>query len=104
MVMLICAGLHSLSCASKPFQDSFVTLDFLQVGTTSKDSIIEQLGNPSETLESGKVLTYRLGYAGKQRYVVVRRTYKSWKDVRYSLVLVLDEQGALKRHSLVRVR
>ena len=65
--------------------------------------IVLRFGPPSRTLEQERVLFYRLGQNGKG-YFIREFRYEHWADVRHSLVLVLDEQGVLKKHSLVSVR
>ncbi len=39
-------------------------LDFLKDGQTTKEVVVLKLGQPSAMLESGRILTYRLGEEG----------------------------------------
>lgn len=79
-------------------------LDFLQDGQTAKDTVILKLGQPSATLESGHILTYRLGQEKKRGYYLREAGATNWLELKYSLVLVFDARGVLERHSLVEVR
>jgi hypothetical protein len=76
-------------------------LEFLHDGATTRDEIILKFGSPSASFEQERILTYRLRGDDKQGYFVWK--CGTWEDVRYSLVLVFDEAGMLKKHSLVRV-
>lgn len=68
----------------------------------SMEEVLLNLGEPSATFEKGRILTYRIGgdkakgyfLLGKQRQLGFRR---------YSLVLVFDENGFLKKHALVQI-
>ncbi|MCI0748639.1 MAG: hypothetical protein L0Y58_24790 [Verrucomicrobia subdivision 3 bacterium] len=78
-------------------------LGLLRDGETKREEIVLQLGPPARTMENERVLFYRLGQS-PQGYFVQETRSEGWADVRHSLVLVLDEQGVLQRHSLVNVR
>lgn len=82
-------------------------LEFLRPGHTTREEVVLQLGQPSSTLTNEAILTYRIGELEKQGlFVVGSRANPAWQwdAVRYSLVLVFDEAGVLKRHNLVNVK
>lgn len=82
-------------------------LDFLTAGTTSREETVLRLGQPSSTLLGETVLTYRIGEDPKQgRFVIgnfAAATWQ-WREARYSLVLVFDANGVLRKHNLVDVK
>jgi hypothetical protein len=84
-------------------------LDFLQVGKTTREEAILELGQPSGSFEQDRILTYRIGRYGAQGYfiispkVILPAQGASWQNVRFSLVLVFDEAGRLRKHELVSV-
>lgn len=54
-------------------------------------------------MQNESILFYRLGQS--QSGYFIRDPYKEqWANVRYSLVLILDDVGVLKQHSLVDVQ
>ena len=79
-------------------------LDFLQDGQTSKEAVLLKLGQPSALLEGGRILTFRLGHEKKRGYFLREAGVTDWLSLRYSLVLVFDDQQVLRRHALVEVR
>jgi hypothetical protein len=79
-------------------------LDFLQDGQSSKEAVLLKLGQPSAVLESGRVLTYRLGEEKGGSYFLREASATNWFGLKFSLVLVFDQAGVLQRHSLVPVR
>ena len=79
-------------------------LEFLRDGATTREEVLLKLGQPSATLESEKVLTYRIGGEARQGYVVEIPLQGSWQGVTHSLVLIFDANGMLQKHSLVSVR
>ena len=80
-------------------------LEFLMDGTTTREEIVLKLGAPSATFEQERILTYRLGGDEKQGYIIRTPPPNGvWVAVHYSLVLVLDGAGTLKKHSLVPVQ
>src|SRR5262249_25407862 len=84
-------------------------LDFLEEGKTPKETVLLKLGQPSAVMESGRILTYRIGlephrgHFGRER-APADWAGASWAGVKYSLVLIFDAGGILQRHSLVEVR
>lgn len=87
-------------------------LDFLADGRTTKIETLSQLGEPSGKFDGEKILTYRLGgdreksgYVVKERQVFQsQHGWPDWVGTKYSLVLIYDEQGILRKHSLVEVK
>jgi len=92
------------ACATvdKPSPDPHL-LNFLREGQTKREDIALRFGPPSRTLEQERVLFYRLGQ-NQKGYFIREARYENWAEVRHSLVLVLDEQGVLQKHSLVPLR
>lgn len=84
-------------------------LSFLADSKTTKEEVITTLGQPSGRFEAEKILTYRLGFEPKNNgyYVVEREAtpagWPTWLRAKYSLVLVFDDSGVLRKHSLVEV-
>lgn len=97
-------------CATAPsFESRADLLDFLVDGQTTREEVALKLGHSSGKFERENILTYRLGFDSKSKgYYVVERKVQAdgwpvWWDVRYSLVLVFDDGGVLRRHALVEV-
>jgi hypothetical protein len=96
-------------CTTTPVKGRADLLAFLVDGTTTRETVLLQLGQPSGRFEHEKILTYRLGYEEKTKhYWLVEREnsptgWPTWLAARFSLVLVFDEQGVLRKHSLVEV-
>ena len=80
-------------------------LAFLDVGLTTSDDVLQRLGRPSGSFERGAILTYRIGEAQPDVFFVVKaRLGERWSVSRYSLVLMFDAEGVLKKKNLVRVK
>lgn len=80
-------------------------MDFLEIGATTRQQTILKLGQPSASFEQDTILTYRLGHEPEQGYYVVSpKAMLPWQSVRYSLVLVFDENGVLRKQNLVDVQ
>lgn len=90
-----------LGCASNPVGNKQL-LSFLQDGVTTREEIYLRLAEPNATFEGGRILTYRLDEDGSG-YVLQKRVGRGFTG-KYSLVLAIDEQGILRRHSLVRIK
>ena len=91
-------------CASveQPAPDKRL-LDFLQDGQTKREEIVLRLGPPARTMQGERILFYRLSHT-HWGYILQEPSHERWAGVNQSLVLVLDEQGVLQKHSLVTVR
>jgi hypothetical protein len=79
-------------------------LDSLQDGQSTKEAIVLKLGQPSSVLESGRILTYRVGQETDRGYFLREAANTNWFELKFSLVLVFDASEVLERHSLVEVR
>ena len=77
-------------------------LEFIQDGRTSVEEAYLYLGDPSGLYENGRILSFRLGQDEGGYYPVLKTT--GFSGVRFSLIMVFDERGILKRHSLVQVK
>jgi hypothetical protein len=84
-------------------------LDFLVDDKTTTSEALLKLGQPSARFQADKILTFRLGMEEKNRgYFVLTREmnpkgWPTWAKAKFSLVLVFDAQGLLRKHSLVEV-
>ena len=99
-----------VGCATAPpLKGRADLLDFLADGKTSREEVALKLGQPSGKFERENILTYRLGFEPKNKgyYVVEREAqpggWPTWVRAKYSLVLVFDDAGVLRKHSLVEV-
>jgi hypothetical protein len=80
-------------------------LEFLRPGHTTREEVLTTLGQPSGVFEQEKILTYRLGHDENQGYYIISpRQLMRWESIRYSLVLVFDSNGVLRKHTLVDVK
>ncbi len=85
-------------------------LDFLEIGRTTREEVILKLGQPSGAFEQERILTYRIGENDQQgKYVITPRSQTppysvpAWVNIRYSLVLIFDQNGKLEKQNLVVV-
>ena len=99
-----------VGCATAPpLKGRADLLNFLSDGKTSREEVVLKLGQPSGTFERENILTYRLGFEPKNNgYFLVEREptpsgWPTWVLAQYSLVLVFDEAGVLRRHAVVEV-
>jgi hypothetical protein len=97
-------------CATAPpLKGRADLLDFLADGKTAREEVVLKLGQPSGKFERENIITYRLGFEPKNNgyYVVEREVqpdgWPMWVRAKYSLVLVFDDAGVLRKHSLVEV-
>ena len=79
-------------------------LDFLRDGQSTKEAVVLHLGQPSAVLESGRILTYRVGQEKDRGYFLREAAATNWFELKFSVVLVFDQSDVLQRHSLVEVR
>ena len=93
-----------IGCATIPSASTDL-LKFLVPGKTTRQDVLFTLGQPSATFEQEKVFTYRIGQDNNDAYYVVGRNQpQSWQAIRYSLVLIFDSDGILRKQNLVPVR
>jgi hypothetical protein len=110
-ILLVLVAVMTLAgCATPPpLKGSPDLLNFLADGRTTKTEAITTLGQPSGRFESEKILTYRLGFEPRNKgyYLVEREAtvsgWPTWTAAKFSLVLVFDDVGILRKHSLVKV-
>jgi hypothetical protein len=110
VLVLLLGGLFA-GCATTPapFKGSPDLLNFLADDETTRAEVLVTLGQPSGQFAADKILTYRLGYdPGNHGYYPVEREptpsgWPNWSLAKFSLVLVFDEAGMLRKHSLVKV-
>jgi hypothetical protein len=103
-VSLLVLGVTLLAgCATSSLKGHADLPDFLKDGQTTEQETLLKLTSSCGEYDHGKILTYRLGFApGNHGYYLSENP--TWEGAAYSLVLVFDEMGILKSHSLVRVR
>lgn len=93
-------------------QDVNKCLPFIQLGVTEKQDIFDRLGNPLNSYEGGRIITYPVlddikGIKIKNRQDVLHceKEIADGSDiVAYTLVLVFGPNNVIERMSLVRVR
>lgn len=90
-----------VGCATTPIGENDL-LDFLKDGVTTREDVFLALGDPNATYEESRILTYRL--AQDEAGWILRKSTRDWLGVRVVLVIVFDDRGTVKRHSLVQVR
>jgi hypothetical protein len=90
------------ACASEPIGQGGL-LDFLDDGRTLRQDVLLKFGDPSAQYEGDRILTYRLAQ-DKAGYFLAGGARSDWSVAPFSLVLVFDDAGVLRRHSLVQVR
>lgn len=109
---VICLVLLWVSaCATDVPHGDPALLEFLHDGTTSREEVILRLGQPSSTFESERIVTYRVGGRKDEGYTISKQRESRWEtasdtwvDTNFSLVLVFNDAGILKRHALIQVR
>lgn len=109
LVLFIAFALAGCATTPPPLKGSPDLLNFLADGKTTRTEAVATLGQPSGHFESEKILTFRLGFEPRNNgyYVVERETttngWPTWTAAKFSLVLVFDDAGILRKHSLVEV-
>lgn len=82
-------------------------LAFLQDDVTTREQVLLRLGVPTAQVEGDRILMYQLNTDAKGRWYLSAPEWdtttgmRSWRPGACSLVLVFDEAGVLRRHSLV---
>ncbi|MBN2514110.1 MAG: hypothetical protein JXB18_14320 [Sedimentisphaerales bacterium] len=110
MVIFTLVGCATTGSLTVPQKGSSDLLNFLIDGKTTRADVVMTLGQPSGRFEKDKILTYRLGFESKnncyylvEREVPTNANWSTWRQAKYSLVLMFDEYGVLLKHSLVEV-
>jgi len=88
-------------CATQPLGRAGL-LDFIRDGQTTREEAYLRLGEPSAFFEGGQIMSFRLGQ-DDGGYFPIEKT-QGFMGVRYSLILAFDDQGILRRHSLIEVK
>ena len=88
-------------CATQPLGRADL-LNFIEDGKTTREQAFLNLGEPSSAYEGDRILCFRLGQDKGGNYIVGNAIH--FTGVNSSLVMVFDEQGVLRRHSLVQVK
>jgi len=92
-------------CATVVPSASTELLKFLEPGRTTRQDVLFTLGQPSAAFEQEKIFTYRIGKdANDAFYLVSPKPTQSWQTVHYSLVLIFDSNGLLRKQNLVPVQ
>ncbi len=82
-------------------------LSFLRDDETTREQVLLRLGVPTAQLEGDRILMYQLNTDAKGRWYLSAPEWDSaegmrtWRTGTSSLVLVFDDSGVLRRHSLV---
>lgn len=71
-------------------------------GLTSQEEVIARYGEPSETFEDGRILTYRFVTNASGKLEPTSAPW--WPPLSYNLILVFDSCGSLVRHSFLRIK
>jgi len=109
LVLSMAFALAGCATTPPPLKGSPDLLGFLSDGKTTRTQAIMTLGQPSGAFEAQRILTYRLGFEPRNSgyYVVEREAvgsgWPTWTAAKFSLVLVFDDAGILRKHSLVEV-
>jgi hypothetical protein len=86
-------------------------LPFLQVGKTTKEEVLLNLGTPSGQFQNERILTYRLTVlGGKQLKVLPRESIYGDPNVaiwsiltKYNLIVVFDEKDVLTKYNVIDI-
>ena len=79
-------------------------IEFLEDGVTTKKEAILKLGFPTGQFDGERILTYRLSYSKEHQWRVREKVVPyDWRAVKYSLVLVFDDNNILEKHSLISI-
>ena len=100
-IALIFAG-----CAAneRPTPPDESIIAFLEEGVTTKEEAILKLGFPSGQFDGERILTYRLSYSKEHQWHTREKVIPyDWRFVKYSLVLVFNDDNILKAHSLIPI-
>ena len=108
-------GMHCAGCflTTNPLlHKNKASLDFLEDGKTTKETVILKLGASFAALDGERILAYRLGKTN-EGYVVIERKADVTTPERpawvwlpglegtFDLMLVFDSTNVLQKHSLV---
>ena len=100
-VYLCLCGLLLAGCAHKASALRHDVTDLFGDGTAKRADVMLRFGLPSHTYEDGRVFSYRFVVRNSRSYQLT--PMHVYVDSTYNLVIVFDESGAVRRHSLVHV-
>ncbi len=101
--ILVLVLLFLTGCATPIVGAKKDLIEFLRPDRTTREEVLSTLSKPNRAFEQEKILFYRLGHDEEQGYYICKLT-GGWKGVDYSLVLVFDSDGVLRKHNLVDVK
>ena len=101
IAVLLFLGALLTGCATIP-QGRTDLLSFIEDGKTTREETYLKLGEPTGLYEEGKIMSYRLD-KDEGGYFLVEKSI-GFRGVKTNLIMVFDEQGMLKKHSLVQVK
>ena len=101
IVFLLFLGALLAGCATTP-QGRKDLLSFIEDGRTTREETYLKLGEPTGLYEGGRIMSFRLD-KDEGGYFLVEKSI-GFGGVKTNLIMVFDEQGVLKKHSLVQVK
>lgn len=107
MVIVIATANCSQHVVQVEDQDLSKCFPFIRNDITSKQEILNRLGDPSNSYEGGRIISYLVfdGEGRKPKGIYCEKRISDNTAVAvYNLILVFRENNVLKRHSLIRVR
>jgi hypothetical protein len=88
-------------------QDAKKCLHFLQLGFTKRQEIFYRLGDPENSYEGGRIITYIVSDRVKEWPNIIKCDEKISEETEgslYTLVLVFGPKNQLENYSLIRIR
>ena len=77
---------------------------FIQLGLTGKQEILDRLGDPANSYEGGRIITYMVLDVIKDRPNMIKCDERiSEGDAVYTLVLAFGPNNKLEKYSLVHI-
>jgi hypothetical protein len=104
LLILIAIGFllsGTAGCSTPAPRGQASLLDFIKDGSTTKQEIRQRLGEPGASYVQDRVLTYRLSRDAGGYYALANKS--DWTGVCSNLVLAFNDDGLLRRHSLVQI-
>ena len=106
ILTLVCFSTKLLTGCTAPIRGAKPgVLAFLNEGETTREDVTTTLGQPSGSYEQKRILTYRVGYDQELGYFTGEdpRSFTVWGFPHCSLVLLFDDNGFLRKQSLVDI-
>lgn len=106
LLAALLAAVPQAACTSvpvAPVEPAQVALHFgfLRTGATTREEVLERLGQPSAEFDRDRMLTYRFYKNRLGKLVPPAQASDSPGASEYTLVLSFDDRGLLSRHALV---